>query len=145
MIICPWKDISRYEAVIPGLQEAVEAINSHDPQVPGTYPLPNGRFMVGVHKSHGVEGAKAEAHRKFLDIQYVVTGQDVVGWAPLSSLTPAGEFNAEGDIGFYNGPVELIRVPAGYCYVVFPEDAHMPDCHIDEPNDFLKIVVKLAL
>lgn len=145
MIICPWKDISRYEAVIPGLKEAVKTINAHDPQVFGTYSLSNGRFSVGIHKSHSPEGAKAEAHQKFLDIQYVINGQDVVGWAPLDSLTPAGKFDTEGDIGFYNGPVEMIRIPAGYCYVVFPEDAHMPDCHLDQPNDFLKIVVKLAV
>ena len=41
--------------------------------------------------------------------------------------------------------VEMIRSPAGYCYVVFPEDAHLPDCHIDQPMDFLKYVIKIEL
>lgn len=145
MIICPWKDIFRYDGVIPGLEAVVAAINTHDPQVSGWFPLENGRFMVGLHKTRPVAGAAYEAHRKYLDIQYVVTGEEVVGWAPLNSLEPADEFDADGDIGFYRGAGELIRVPAGYCYVVFPEDAHMPDCHLEQPREFWKIVVKIKL
>ena len=145
MIICPWKDISRYASVIPGLEETIKIIDAHDPKEHGVFPLPNGRFMAGIHTSHSVDGYKPEAHRRFLDIQYVLTGQDVVGWTSLDSLTPAGEFRVESDIGFYEGNVEMIRIPAGYCYVVFPEDAHMPDCHIDTPNDFLKYVIKIEL
>ena len=145
MIICPWNELSRYASLIPGLEEAMKIIDAHDPKEYGTFPLPNGRFMAGIHTSRSAEGCQAEAHRRFLDIQYVLTGQDVVGWAPISRLTPAGEFNVDGDIGFFDGEVEMIRIPAGYCYVVFPEDGHMPDCHIDEPNDFLKYVIKIEL
>ena len=145
MIICPWNEISRYAAVIPGLEEAIKIIDAHDPKEYGTFPLPNGRFMVGMHTSRSAEGEQAEAHRRFLDIQYVLSGQDVVGWNSINHMTPAGEFNVEGDIGFFDGEVEMIRIPAGYCYVVFPEDAHLPDCHIDQPMDFLKYVIKIEL
>ena len=145
MIICPWNEISRYASVIPGLEEAIKIIDAHDPKEYGTFPLPNGRFMVGMHTSRSAEGAQAEAHRRFLDIQYVITGQDVVGWNSINHMTPAGEFNMEGDIGFFEGDVEMIRIPAGYCYVVFPEDAHLPDCHIDQPMNFLKYVIKIEL
>jgi len=145
MIICPWKDISRYSAVIPGLEAAVQAVNAHDSSVSGTFPLENGRFMVGPHTSRPIAGAEFEAHRRFLDIQYVVSGQDVVGWAPTDTLEPAGNFSEEGDIGFYRGAGEFVRVKAGWCYIVFPEDAHMPDCHLDEPCEFTKIVVKIEL
>ena len=68
-----------------------------------------------------------------------------MGWAPLDTLTPDGEFNVEGDCGFYAGPVELVKIPEGYCYVVFPEDGHMPTRHVDEPNEYTKIVVKLKV
>ena len=145
MIICPWNEISRYASVIPGLEEAIKIIDAHDPKEYGTFPLPNGRFMAGMHTSRSAEGEKAEAHRRFLDIQYVLSGQDVVGWNSINHMTPAGEFNVEGDIGFFDGDVEMIRIPAGYCYVVFPEDAHLPDCHIDQPMDFLKYVIKIEL
>ena len=89
MIICPWNELSRYASVIPGLEEAMKIIDAHDPKEYGTFPLPNGRFMAGIHTSRSAEGCQAEAHRRFLDIQYVLTGQDVLGWAPISRMTPA--------------------------------------------------------
>lgn len=145
MILCPWKDIARYSGSIPGLAEAIAAINAHDPKQFGSFPLPNGRFSVGEHTSHPVAGSEFESHRQYLDIQYVLSGQDVVGWAPVDALTPTGAFQCEQDIGFYQGTGEFIRVPAGYCYVVFPEDAHMPDCHLDQPTKFVKIVAKIKV
>lgn len=145
MIICPWKNLSRYDGVIPDLAEAVAAVNTHNPSNFGTFPLSNGQFTVGSHTSRPTQGAEFEAHRQYLDIQYVVSGQEVVGWAPVGTLLPTGEFNMEGDIGFDKGQGEFVRIPAGYCYVVFPEDAHMPDCHTDQPNEFVKIVVELKV
>lgn len=144
MILCPWKDILRYAPVIPGLEEAVEKINALTSFETATYPLENGRFMVMSGTTAPMDG-RCEAHRNYLDIQYIVKGKEVMGWAPLDTMTPDGEFNTEGDCGFYQGQVELFPVPAGHCYVVFPEDAHAPTRHIAIPNDYTKIVVKLKV
>ena len=38
-----------------------------------------------------------------------------------------------------------VTINEGICYVVFPEDVHMPGRHLDVPNDFVKVVVKLAV
>lgn len=145
MILCPWKDILRYEAVIPGLREAFEKINALQSLESATYPLENGRFIVMSGETVPAEGGKCEAHRNYLDIQYLVRGGEVMGWAPLDTLTPAGEFDVAGDCGFFDGPVELVKIPAGYCYVVFPEDGHMPTRYVDQPNAYTKIVVKLKV
>lgn len=145
MILCPWKDILRYAPVVPGLEEAVEKINALQSLEPATYPLENGRFMVMSGETIPAEGGKCEAHRQYLDVQYLVKGGEMMGWAPLDTLTPAGEFDVEGDGGLYEGPAQLLHIPEGYCYVVFPEDAHMPTRHIDQPNAYTKIVVKLKL
>ena len=144
MIMCPWKDIMRYAPVLPGLEEAVEAVNALTSYEAKTYPLSDGnRFFVAVGTTR--EPSEAEAHRKFLDIQYIVKGQEVVGWASLDACQSAGEFNVEGDCGMYSGNFEYITIPAGTCYVAFPEDAHMPGRHLDVPNDFVKVVIKLKV
>lgn len=145
MIICPWKDIMRYAPVVKGLEEAVAAVNAltefEDKKV---YPLSDGnRFFISATTTKAP--ALAEAHREFLDIQYVVKGKEVVGWADLADCKPEGEFNETKDVGKYSGEFEYITVPEGICYVVFPEDAHMPSCHLDVPNDFVKVVVKLKV
>ena len=145
MIICPWKDIMRYAPVVKGLEEAVAAVNAlteyEDKKV---YPLSDGnRFFISATTTKAP--ALAEAHREFLDIQYVVKGKEVVGWANLADCKQEGEFNETKDVGKYSGEFEYITVPEGICYVVFPEDAHMPSCHLDVPNDFVKVVVKLKV
>ena len=145
MIICPWKDIMRYAPVVKGLEEAVAAVNAlteyEDKKV---YPLSDGnRFFISATTTKAP--ALAEAHRNYLDIQYVVKGKEVVGWADLADCKQEGEFNETKDVGKYSGEFEYITVPEGICYVVFPEDAHMPSCHLDTPNDFVKVVVKLKV
>ena len=87
----------------------------------------------------------AEAHRKYLDIQYIVKGKEVMGWADLADCQLVGEFNETKDVGKYSGNFEYMTINEGVCYVAFPEDAHMPGRHLDVPNDFVKVVVKLKV
>ena len=145
MIICPWKDIKKYASLLPGIEEAFDAVNAlTEYEDKETYPLSDGnRFFlaVGTTKAPDV----AEAHRQYLDIQYIVKGKEVVGWADLGDCTAEGAFNDAKDIGKYTGPFEYFTINEGICYVAFPEDAHMPGRHLDVPNDFVKVVVKLKV
>ena len=144
MIICPWKDILKYAPLLPGVEEAFEKVNALQSLEPATYPLAQGnRFFVtaGTTKAPDL----AEAHRDYLDIQYIVMGKEVMGWAPLADCHGEGEFNTAKDIGLYSGDFRFFTIPEGICYVAFPEDAHMPGRHLDVPNDFVKVVVKLKV
>ena len=145
MIICPWKDIMKYAAMLPGIEEAFEAVNALAAyEDKATYPLSDGnRFFLAIQGTKAPD--EAEAHRKYLDIQYIVKGQEVVGYAPLEACQIVGEFNEEKDIGKYTGNFEYITIGEGMCYVAFPEDAHMPGRHLEVPNDFVKVVVKLKV
>ncbi len=146
MIVCPLKDLGRYAPIIPGLEEALAAVEAMKEWTPGTISLSNGnRILVQDVTSKSPEGQLCEAHRKYLDIQYIVSGEETVGWAPLEALTLEGEFNEEKDIGRYSGPVDFVRIAAGYCYVVFPEDAHMPGLHLDTQRSYRKLVLKLKV
>ena len=146
MIVCPWKEMGRYAPVIPGLEDAVALVNGLKTMEPAVYPLENGgRVMVQRGTTVPAEGGELEAHGKFLDIQYIVQGQEVVGWAPVDTLTPTVPFSEDKDVGFYTGKCDFMRIGEGYCYVVFPEDAHMPSRHLDVPNEYVKIVVKLKV
>ena len=144
MIICPWKDIKKYASLLPGIEEAFDAVNALTDYEAKTYPLSDGnRFFVAVGTTKAPD--TAEAHRKYMDIQYIVKGKEVMGWADLSACTPTVDFSEEKDIGMYSGDFEYITINEGICYVAFPEDAHMPGRHLDVPNDFVKIVVKLKV
>ena len=144
MIVCPWKDIKKYASVLPGIEEAFDAVNALTEYEANTYPLSDGnRFFVVAGTT--IAPDLAEAHREYLDIQYIVKGKEVVGWAALESSQLEGEFSEEKDIGRYSGHFEYLTINEGICYVAFPEDVHMPSRHLDVPNEFTKIVVKLRV
>ena len=144
MIICPWKDIKKYAALLPGIEEAFDAVNALETYEAKTYPLSGeNRFFVATGTTKAPD--LAEAHRKYLDIQYIVKGKEVMGWADLADSRLEGEFNEEKDIGRYSADFSYVTIPEGICYVAFPEDVHMPGRHLDVPNDFVKVVVKLKV
>ncbi len=146
MIVCPFKDLGRYAAVIPGLEEAMKAIKELTDLEPHVVPLSgSNRIIVQNYTTKPAAQGRPEAHRQFLDVQCILEGEECVGWADVAALTPDGEFDPANDIGFYTGHVDLVRVPAGYCYVVFPEDAHMPGTAVTEPMNCKKLIVKLAV
>ncbi len=146
MIVCPFKDLGRYAAIIPGLAEAMEAVAALDDLTPRTVPLSDGnKILVQAGTTKDAATQLIEAHRNYLDIQYIVEGAETMGWAPIEKLTPAGEYNPTKDKIMYSGHVDFMDIAAGYCYVVFPEDGHMPGVHLNQPQNYRKLVVKLKV
>lgn len=146
MIVCPFKDLGRYAPIIPGLEEALKAVSEITDWTPRTIPLSDGnKILVQQMTSKDAATQLIETHRNFLDIQYVVEGEEVVGWAPTETLTPAEDYNPVKDKQMYSGHVDFMRIGAGYCYVVWPEDAHMPGVHLTEPTSIKKLVLKLKV
>ena len=145
MIVCPWKDIKKYAALLPGIDEAFDAVNAvTEYENKKAYPLSNeNRFTMSVTETKAVD--LAEAHRKYLDIQYIIKGKEVVGWADLADCKLEGEFNETKDVGFYSGNFQYYNIEEGMCYVVFPEDVHMPGRHLDVPNSYVKAIIKLKV
>ena len=146
MIVCPWNELSRYTSVIPGLEEAVAFVNKLEQFEPATYPLSgNNKVLVQSLVTKPFETSLLEAHRKFLDIQYIISGKEVVGWAPVAALNPTEEYNDAKDKCMYEGKSYPMEIAEGYCYVVYPEDAHAPSVHLDEAHNIIKLVIKLEV
>ena len=146
MIICPWKDLGRYADVIPGLEEAIKVANSVTSFEKASYPCGEGnKVNATTTKTKAAEGRELEAHRAYLDIQYIVKGSEVLGWAPIEKLTPTCEYNEEKDYCLYKGDCDYFEIREGYCYVVFPEDAHLPAAHLTEERDVQKLIIKLKV
>lgn len=89
-----------------------------------------------------------EAHRRYVDVQYLACGREVIQWAPLASLaTVARPYDEKQDAGLFAADVEVAPVPvsAGQFMILFPDDAHAPCCAWAEPEPVVKIVVKVAV
>ncbi len=87
-----------------------------------------------------------ESHRKYIDIQYIIEGEEVMGLSTLDKLEVTEPYNAEKDIAFYSyDRGEYITATPKNFVVFFPEDAHRPLIKANEISKAKKIVVKIML
>lgn len=89
-----------------------------------------------------------EAHRKFIDVQYLVSGEEYIGVATeKAELEIHQPYDADRDIVFYrHAPNEtLLLMKPGNFAVFFPQDLHRPNCAINQPLPTRKVVVKIPV
>jgi YhcH/YjgK/YiaL family protein len=92
--------------------------------------------------------SKYEAHRQYLDIQFIVEGSEGMGWTKLENMKVTQEYNPAKDVILGTCPLAqatLIRVDAGQAALFFPSDAHAPKLAVAAPGPVRKIVVKVQL
>jgi biofilm protein TabA len=85
-----------------------------------------------------------EAHKRYLDLQYVASGVERFGVAPIGRLE-SGDYIPEKDITWLTGSGDHITLGAGQFVIVWPGDAHMPGLDAGVPGTVRKIVVKIAV
>ena len=88
---------------------------------------------------------RPEAHRKYIDIQYLIEGEERIGIAPLSAMKREVEARPERDIYFYEGETVNISIGGGRLAIFFPQDAHAPSIAVGESRPVRKVVVKVAV
>ncbi len=99
-----------------------------------------------------------EAHREYIDIQFLLEGVEILGYAPLKGLATAEVYNPQKDIAFFNTPEDITKVklePGLFC-ILFPDDAHLPGRYevspaggpcrqLAGPTNVRKVVIKIRL
>lgn len=103
--------------------------------------------LVQHYETRGATGVALEAHRRYIDIQYVARGHEAIHWAPLAGLTVTMPHDPAKDVALFAMPHDAVPVPlrVGQCAILFPEDAHAPCCTWGEPTEVVKVVVKVAV
>lgn len=116
--------------------------------------LENGRYEIEGNKIFAIvqdyetksrETALWEAHHNYTDVQYIVTGRELMGYTSLNNLKPKVEYDKTKDIEFLEGNGNFFEVKEGYFVVFMPHDAHMPSISVNQAEFVKKIVVKVEL
>ena len=103
--------------------------------------------LVQSYRTDDRETKKLEGHKKHIDIQYIVSGKELIEWAPVSVLEVMEPYSVEKDVVFYHNSEcmsQLVLTP-GMFAVFYPYDAHRPGCLLDKPEPVRKIVVKVKI
>ena len=114
--------------------------------VPGRYEI-EGRSLFALvfeYQTKPREAAFWEAHRQYIDIQYVQSGTELIGYAPLA-LMECGSYDEGDDIVRAEGEGEFLELRAGFFAVLGPQDVHMPGLLRDVPHAVKKVIVKVAV
>lgn len=108
---------------------------------------PRVKAIVSEYETRKVNENGFEAHRKFIDIQYVLQGVEKVCCLPTDTLQETIPYKEEKDAAFYTSDRKPIEMVIGNgCFAVFyPQDGHMPCLCADEPMKVKKVVVKVEI
>jgi biofilm protein TabA len=97
---------------------------------PGRHPIDGDRLYVSIDHvaGRGRSGARLEAHRRYIDIQMTIDGDEQIGWTPLAHCRDGdGAFDEGRDVGFFRDTPQLwLPMPPGRFAIFFPDDAHAP-------------------
>jgi biofilm protein TabA len=151
MILDTLDQCSTYEAISPRLVKAFNFLRQMTDQFPvGRHEIDGDDVyaMVQSFATTAVETRKYEAHRKYIDVQYLISGREVIYWAPLPLLTEVlMPFDEKQDAALYGLVPEGVPVPMrpGQFMILFPEDGHIPGCIHDSVCDLYKVVVKVRV
>ena len=87
----------------------------------------------------------SEAHKKYIDIQFMVKGEEIIGVAPMCCDKTETEAKSENDVWFYECKTEPLTLIENSFMVLYPNDLHCPGVAVDKPLSCLKVVVKVKV
>ena len=93
------------------------------------------------------EDARYEAHRKYIDIQYVISGAEQISITTLSMkkevLVP---YDVAKDVEFMTvTKADGYEATPGRFFIFFPSDIHRPSVKVGENKQVRKVVVKVRI
>ena len=149
MIYDQISNLSVYRGTLPGIA-AVEAFlrNTDITALAAGKIRLGGGVVCNVNRYEPKTEGKWEAHRNFIDLQYVVRGAETMVYAAIGDACDAGEYNAEKDLQFFGGASRSVSMTFrdGDFALFFPQDVHMPGLKNDETDgEVLKLVFKIPV
>jgi len=137
-----------YANLNPRLEKAFSFLLSTDLAAlePGRMEL-EGDFiyvLVQEYLSKPESEGKWEAHKRYIDVQYIVSGTELIGFALVNTMK-LGEYIPEKDFQSMKGSGQMMQMSAGDFAVFYPQDAHMPGLENGKQTLVKKVVVKCAI
>lgn len=149
MIIDQLQNAPIYFGVSAGIRRALEFL-----QRPDLSSLPAGRTdiqgdevyaMAADYKTRPQSEGKWEAHRRYIDVQFVASGREKIGYACTTQLSLTQAYDEKADYLLLAGSGDFLVAGPGTFLVLWPSDAHMPGIAEGQPTPVRKIVVKVRV
>jgi len=147
MIIDKLENASLYYGISQKIAAALKYLKNADLTEfqNGKYEIEGDNIFVIVqeYNTKPLSEGKFEAHRKYIDIQYMIKGKEKMGYVSVDKLKPITQYDEEKDIIFFEGDGDFIAVDEGFFVIFHPQDAHMPGIEIEASQYVKKAVIKI--
>lgn len=152
MVFDNLKNCELYYPLHPKFKEAFEFIEKAMAEnlAAGKYEIDGKELWASVQEytSKLESEAKAEAHKNYIDIQFIVSGSEVIEGFDIEKATPKSEYNDVKDVMFYEDYDNVVKgiLSKNEYGIFFPTDVHKPGMCLDGNQDTVKkIVVKVKV
>ena len=147
MIVDSIDNVKHYRNLSERIKKAFEFLEEIDFETiePGKYNVDGDEIFAIVSEYSTKEHADArpEAHERYIDIQYLVKGEELMGYAPLEDQEVMVPYDVDKDLVFYHAEVSPVKVSEGMFAVFYPCDIHAPSMKIEESKPVKKVVIKV--
>lgn len=151
MILDTLENASLYENLVPGFAAAFDWLRRHGGEATGAPVEIDGERVVArpsEYETHPRSPGKFECHRRYIDIQFVAKGEEVVEVEAPGKLVPAVPYDEAKDVAWFSSdePRTALPLGAGSFLVLWPHEAHQPG--ISPAAGALhvrKVIVKVAV
>lgn len=143
-------NLELYTSISGDIRLGLEWLRDVNPEIEkGVYELsPRVKAIVSDYTTKEVNENGYEAHRDYIDIQFLISGQEKICCLPLEYLKETKAYSKDIDAAFYEEadvrPQEMV-MGNGYFAVFFPMDGHMPCLFICKSEKVKKIVIKVRV
>lgn len=153
MVVDVLERAETFHPLHPALAAALRDLAAHayDTLTPGRHPIDANRLIAIVQDYQTKPAADCiwESHRRYIDVQCVLSGVERMGHAPIAAMKIKTPYDAEKDAAFYDPPADgiasIATIHPGMFAIFFPHDAHQPGVMLASPAAVRKIVLKVAV
>lgn len=144
------KDLKDFEKIHPRFKDAFDFIKKavNEDLSDGNYEIDGKEIyaFISSYKTKTEAEGKFEAHRKYIDIQCILSGTEIIGFESPEKVELTEDYKDGGDICFYslNKDYDKIVLTKGEFVIITTDELHAPCLSLNnEPTDVKKVVVKI--
>ncbi|MCX6162316.1 MAG: YhcH/YjgK/YiaL family protein [Ignavibacteriae bacterium] len=149
MIIDNIKNLNLYSFSNPGIIRAFDFIMKSDIEnlIDGRYDIDgdNVYALVNTYETKLPEACFLEAHKKYVDVQFVAKGKELLGYMPFNGQKVYKVYDPEKDFMLFDEEPSFIKFTENMFAILFPADLHMPGINSRECGNVRKVVVKVRV
>lgn len=149
MILDTIENAANYLRLGNGIAKALTYILENDVATlePGRYELDSVRLVMLVfeYTNDTTDRQKLEGHRRYIDLQYWVSGSELMGHEILDAQQMVEDYNERADYAFYNCNASFTRLTKGMFVIYYPTDLHTAVTDPLSDSKVKKIVFKIQV